>query len=38
MIPYVSLEYLRTHFRVTDPEVQMEYEMSHHCEGSKETR
>lgn len=26
MIPYVPLEYLREHFRVIDPEVQMERE------------
>ena len=31
--PYVSLDYLRSHFRVVDPEVKMEREMSHHCEG-----
>ena len=33
MRPYVPLDYLRTHFRVVDPEVKMEREMSHHCEG-----
>ena len=27
MIPYVPLDYLREHFRVIDPEVQMEREM-----------
>ena len=29
MSRYVPLSYLREHFRVTDPEVQMEREMSH---------
>ncbi len=32
MSRYVPLSYLREHFRVTDPEVQMEREMSQHCE------
>ena len=32
MIPYVPLDYLREHFRVVDPEVQMEREMSRPCE------
>ena len=30
--PYVPLDYLREHFRVVDPEVQMEREMSTHQE------
>ena len=33
MMPYVPLEYLREHFRVVDPEVQMEREMTRHREG-----
>ena len=32
MTPYVPLDYLRTHFRVIDPEVLMEREMEEHCE------
>ena len=32
MIPYVPLSYLCEHFRVIDPDVRMEYEMTHHME------
>ena len=32
MTPFVPLEYLKQHFRVTDPEVLMEREMSQHAE------
>ena len=32
MTPYVPLDYLRSHFRVVDPEVKMEREMSRHYE------
>ena len=32
MTPFVPLEYLKEHFRVVDPEVLMEREMSQHAE------
>ena len=37
MIPYVTLQFLQEHFRVIDPEVLMDWEMSHHVELEKES-
>ena len=31
-VPFVPLSYLQEHFRVVDPQEQMEWEMTHHCE------
>ena len=31
-IPFVSLSFLRDHYRYVDPQKQMEWDLTHHCE------